>query len=424
MKNRTLIYVFIAIFLAFVAGILSEGYDPLIKLYGLIGGLFLNGLTLLVVPLVAASIITGTARMSAEKGLGTLGAKTFGFFILTTLLAILVGFASVELLQPGTFSTQSMETNEQFAFSEELEKIENSTKGDLFDKVEQILFKLVPSNILSAAASGQMLGILGFSFLFGFFIPKIEAPYLKAVLDFWRGVFQVMMRITLLLMKALPFGVFGLVAKTVAKMGLGSLGSAAYFSFTVLIALLVYAGVLLPLILRLGGIDPWKHLRALSPALITAFSTSSSSATMPVTMECLEKQGIPQRICSFAVPLGTSFNPAGSSLYQCVVVFFVAQLYGIELSVANKILVVLMSLLTSIGLAGIPSACLVSIVVTLQTLGISPDGMAITLIVERLFDMLRTAVNVFSNCSCVTLVAHSKKLVEIEEPVEPMAVET
>jgi len=400
-----LLKVIIAIILAVGAGLLTTpetliGGISLLKIYGLIGQLFLNALSLVVVPLVAASIITGMARMGKDRSFGTLGLKTFGAFVATSLSAIVVGLLMALLIKPGSLT--HLEAAPSLA--------ELSAQSDPLSKVEQILFKLVPSNILAAASQGQMLGLILFSMLFGYFMNKIQPQAGEVLLNLWQGVLQVMMKITHLVMKALPVGVFGLVAKALATTGVDAIGAVAWFFAAVLAGLALYALILLPLLLKfVARVNPLAHYRAVFPALVTAFSTSSSAATLPVTLECMEQRvQVSNRVCSFVLPLGTSVNLSGSALYVCVGVLFVAQGYGITLPLSSLVLVVCMTLLTSLGTAGIPSASLFSIVVILQTLGLPPEGIGVVMAVERFLDMFRTGVNVLGTSACAVLVARSE----------------
>lgn len=411
MKNKTLLKVLVAIALAVVAGLLS-GPDkgvfgvPFVKFYALIGQLFLNGLTLVVVPLVASSIIVGAARMGSEKSVGTLGLKTFSYFILTLAIASLVGLVVVNIIEPGA----SRSVTQTLVDQDLLSTIEGQAAKSTFDRLAEIILKIIPSNIFAVASQGQMLGLIFFSLLFGFFMSQIEPHSASVLLGFWKGVFQVMMEITHLVMKALPIGVFGLVAKVVATSGMGTFASVASFFVTVIAALLLYMGVALPLLLKVvGRVSPIAHFRAMVPALFTAFSTSSTAATLPATIDCVEKRaGVSNRVCSFVVPLGSSLNLTGTALYECVVVLFIAQAYGVELSITTQFIVFLMAVLTSFGMAGIPSASLIAIVMILNTVGLPADGIGLILAVERILDMSRTVANVFGISCCAVLVARSE----------------
>lgn len=409
MAKRKLIQVLLAIFLAVLAGYLTGKESALFgvtyyQMYALIGQLFLNALMLVVVPLVVSSIILGVARMGGEEAIGRLGLKTFAVFLGTTGLAIGIGWFLAVLLTPGSFQSGTI------LVSSKAVEIAAAANEGAFVKVEQILLRLVPSNILAVASQGQMLGLIFFSLLFGFFLSKIESEPSRILLGAWKGVFQVMMKITELVMKMLPIGVFALVAKVVATTGLASIASVGYFFAVVLLGLAVYMFLALGLLLRLlAGVSPSKHLQAMMPALLTAFSTSSSAATLPVSMECLEKRsGVSNRIASFTLPLATSINLAGSSLQVIVSVFFIAEVYGVALALPTQILIFFMTWLLSIGVAGIPSASLISIVIILTAIGFPADGIGLVMAVERILDMCRTTVNVYSGSCSAVLIARGE----------------
>lgn len=406
MKNNLLLKVFVSIGLAIFAGIITGPNPYALKFYDLVGQLFLNALTLVVVPLVAASIITGTARMGAEEAFEKLGLKTFGYFILNSMLAAVLGLVLVNLINPG----QSSSVEGVLINQAKLSQIQARAEGDGFDQIAQILLKIVPSNIFAVASQGQMLGLIFFCLLFGFFSSRIEPASGSVVLGFFKGLFQIMMQITHLVMKALPVGVFGLVAKVVATTGSESFTSVAWFFATVMLGLALHTFLTLPALLKiLARVNPFDHLKAMAPALVTAVSTSSSAATLPVTIECLEKRvGISNRICSFSVPLGTSLNMAGTSLYATITASYIAQAYGIDLSFPTQVTILMMSFLTSFGMAGIPSASLVAIVMILQTIGVPAEGIGLVLAVERIVDMFRTSVNVYGNSCCAVLLARSE----------------
>jgi Na+/H+-dicarboxylate symporter len=415
MKNKVLIKVFAAIFLAVGAGLWSGadkalGGVPFVQLYNLIGQLFLNALTLVVVPLVSSSIIVGAARMGSEGALGTLGYKTFSYFILTMVLAVVVGLVCVMLIKPGIGQSVE-ELKSSHPQASRLVELHAQGQGGSFQKIEQLLLKLVPSNILAAASQGQMLGLIFFSLLFGYFTSTIDPYPSQIILGFWNAIFQVMMKITHLVMRALPIGVFGLVAKVVATTGIETFRSVAWFTLTFFIALFIYAGIVLPLLLKfVAKVSPLAHVRAMAPALLTAFSTSSSAATLPLTLECLEKRAqVPNRICSFTVPLGTSLNLTASALFICVTVFFIAQVYSVTWSLGSIATIFLLIIFSSIGMAGIPSACLVGAILVLHTIGLPVDAIGLVLAVERLLDMCRAVVNVFGTSCCAVLVARSEK---------------
>lgn len=407
MKKSLLIKVFVAMFMAIIAGFLSQDNPTAIHLYDVIGKLFINALTLVVVPLVVSSVITGAAKMGSEAAFEKMGGKTFFYFFLNSFTAAVVGLLVVLLIAPGVSSKMNVAYLSNMT---NFDQLENLSKNNLFEQFTEILFKMIPSNIFQVAAEGQMLGLIFFSLLFGFFISKIETHAGSVMLNFWKAVFQIMMKITHFVMRALPFGVFGLVAKVIATTGFESFSSFAWFFLTITVAICTHLFVVLPLMLFfIGKINPVLYFKAMFPALITAFSTSSSAATLPVTIDCMEKRvGVSNRICSFTLPLGTSLNCAGTSLYAAVTTIYIAQSYGLALGSGTLLTILLMSYLTSIGMAGIPSASLVSIVVILKAIGLPAEGVGLILAVERFVDMMRTTLNVFGNSCSTVLIARSE----------------
>ena len=410
--------ILIALVLAVVAGRLS-GTDgsvlgvTLYAVYGFIGALFMNALKMIIVPLIMASIITGVSGMGGAKGLGRLGGKTLLFYMTTSLFAILTGLMFVNLLAPGIIdgepARQVLGLSQQAA-NEVAAKVADRSISDLSD----VFLSMIPPNVIQAAADGQMLGLIVFSLLFGFFITRIDRDRGALLGSFWQGVADVMMGITDLIMKFAPLGVFGLVAKTVAGVGAEQINDLAVslgtFTLSVLLALAVHTLVTLPLMLRfLGGVSPLAHFAAMMPALLTAFSTASSSATLPMTMECVQDNArVSKRTSSFVLPLGATVNMDGTALYECVAAMFIAQAYGLELSFVTQFTVVLVALLTSIGVAGIPAASLVAITIILATVGLPAEGIGLILAVDRILDMFRTSVNVFSDSCGAVIIARSE----------------
>lgn len=410
MKKTSLIWqVLIALVLAMVAGSITGTEMKIFgtsfyHLYGFFGQLFLNALTLLVVPLVASSIINGLGQMGKEKSFKRLGGKTFFFYILTTLLAVLTGLVLVNWIEPGMHYIKQVPLSPSHA-----EPLLSGAPESHGEAISQILLKLIPLNIFEAASTGNMLGVIFFSLLFGLALARIESTASDTLAAVWKSIFYVLMKMTHFVMRVMPFGIFCLVAKVIASQGLESMQGLVFFFITVLCGLAIFMFAVLPLLLWCMGISPIRHIKALAPALFTAFSTSSSVAALPVTMECVEKRaGVSNRICSFVVPLGTSVNMSGSALYECVAALFVAQVYGIELTFMHQFVIVILSLFTSMGVAGIPSASLVAILVILKSMGLPTEGLALILPVDRLLDMCRTTANVFSDASCAVLVAHTE----------------
>ena len=274
-----------------------------------------------------------------------------------------------------------------------------------------VFLDMVPANVVAAAANGQLLGLIFFAILFGYFITKIEEAYAEAQYNFWQGILSVMMKITDVVMKFAPIGVFALVAKVIAGMDGNEILSLAstlgWFTLSVILALATHVLVVLPLMLKfIAKVSPKRHFQAMAPALLTAFSTASSSATLPLTMECVEKNaGVSNKTASFVLPLGATVNMDGTALYECVAAMFIAQAYGLELSFTVQFTVVLVALLTSIGVAGIPAASLVAITIILGVIGLPVEALGLILAVDRILDMFRTSVNVFSDSCGAVIIA-------------------
>lgn len=421
-KKKSPWAVFIAILLAVIFGSWVGTQSSIfgVTFYAIVdvlGTIFLNALTLVVVPLVSSSIITGISRIGNEGAFGRVGGKMFLFYFTTSLMAILIGLFFVNVINPGhaEVSAHHMGAAETTALKENM--MQHGPGAFV-----QVLVSIVPPNVIAAFSHGEMLSLIFFSILFGFSLSKIDNAAGTTVQNFFQGIFQTMIQLTHIIMKVLPFGVFCLVSKVFMSTGIGSLKAVSLFFISVVLGLLVFVFIGLPLLLKfIGGVSPIRHFKAMTPAIVTAFSTSSSSATLPITIDCVEKRaGVSNRICSLVVPLGTSINMSGSALYECVAAMFIAQAYGIDLSFSTQFLIVLMSLITSIGVAGIPSASLVAIIIILKVVGLPAEGIGLFVAVDRLLDMCRTTANVFSDSCCAVLVAKSEGETGVltKDPVE------
>jgi len=290
--------------------------------------------------------------------------------------------------------------------------IDHADKG--LQGLVEIFHRMVPSNLFKAATEGQLLGLIFFGLLFGFFVSRLSPKARETQVAFWESLNAVILSITKLIISFAPIGVFGLVTPTLMQVGFETLGVMGKFAVTVLLGLAIHALVVLPLLLWvLGKINFKKHYQAMAPALLTAFSTASSSATLPLTMDCIRKRaGVSNKITSFTLPLGATINMDGTALFECVVVVFLAQLFGVEMGFVTQFTVVLMALLTSIGVAGIPSASLVAIIVILQAVGFPTEsiamGVGIVYVVDRILDMTRTAINVFGDSCAAVIIGKSE----------------
>ena len=401
--------ILIALMLAVLVGVVSDSSTTLfgISLYSVfdfIGTLFLNALKMLIVPLIMSSIIVGMMEIQPET-LGRLGYKTLLYYAASSLVAILVGLLIVNMFQPGIADGEPV--REMVGLSADTADVVESVGDKGSSDLAQVFIRMIPPNIVSAAADGKMLGLIFFSLLFGFFVSRVRGNPGDTLKNFWKGLLDVMMQMTEWVMLFAPIGVFALVAKVLMTAGLDAFRPLAVFFVTVLIALATHLLLVLPSVLRfIAKVSPGAHFRAMMPALLTAFSTSSSSATLPVTLDCVENRaGVSNRVSGFTLPLGATVNMDGTALYECVAAMFIAQAYGLSLDFTTQFTIVLIALLTSIGVAGIPSASLVAITIILAAIGLPAEAIGMILVVDRVLDMCRTAVNVFSDSVAAVTIA-------------------
>lgn len=394
-----------------------------IMTFEMIGEIFLNLLKMIIVPLVVSSVIAGITSLHGVKGFGRLLGKTAGFYALTSLLAICLGLLLVNLIEPGLSNGLPNESiREAFEQHEasDAEKMkvssaqnESGEQEGFFKQLSGFFLRMVPTNIVSAAAqNGQMLGLIFFAILFAIAMTRLDRDQVAPLRDLFTSLNDVMIVLTQAIMRLAPIGVFALIVPVVFKVGGELYLSLGKYFITVLLALGLHLFVVMPLVIKiLAGVSPLAHFRAMRTALLTAFSTASSSATLPVTMRCIqENAGVSKATASFTLPLGATVNMDGTALYECVAVIFVAQVMGIDLPMAAQFMIVISALLTSVGVAGIPSASLVAIMIILTSSKIPGAETAVIalLAVDRLLDMCRTAVNVFGDSCAALVVAKSE----------------
>lgn len=392
--------IFIALILAILFGLF---FPASVEYITWMGELFLRALKMIIVPLILTSIISGVANIGSAQSLGKLGIKTILYYMTTSLMAIFVGLILVNLLQPGVGADLGLQR--------EVEGI-----NLVSDSLGNILLRMVPENIFEALVSADMLAIIFFSILTGFSITRINEVYKEKLVDLFNAGFEVMMGLTSFIIRFTPLGIFGIVAGVVAEQAadrealFGIIQRLGIYMSAVLGGLFIHATITLPFLLRvIGKIKPIKHFKAMTTPLLTAFSTSSSSATLPLTMEAVEhNSGVSNKVTSFVLPLGATINMDGTALYECVAAMFIAQAYGIELGFLQQMIVVFTALLASIGAAGIPMAGLVMISVVLSAVGLPLEGVGLILAVDRILDMCRTTVNVWSDSCGAAIIAHTE----------------
>ena len=387
--------ILIALVLAVLFGIFLKDY---VNWVSWMGEVFLRALKMIIIPLVLSSIISGVTNIGNAENLGRLGLKTISYYVLTSAFAIVTGLILVNIFRPGVGADIN---------------IEQAVNLDSTRTIGEVLIQIVPDNIVDAFSNNtQMLSVIFFAIIFGFFITRVGKKSRDIMSDFFNAIFDVMMKVTLFVIRFTPFGIFGLVAETVSEQDdlLGLMESMGLYMLVVLLALSIHAFITLPLITRfIGKVRPWKHFNAMKTPLLTAFSTSSSNATLPLTIQAVEdKSGVSNKISSFTLPLGATINMDGTALYECVAVMFIAQAYGIEMTIMKQVLVVITALLASIGAAGIPMAGLVMITIILTVVGLPLEGVGLILAVDRILDMFRTATNVWSDSCGAVVIAKSE----------------
>jgi Na+/H+-dicarboxylate symporter len=384
-----------------------------------VGNLFMRALKMIIVPLIVTAVVSGITGMKGVQGFGRLGLKTMAFYLTSSLAAIIVGLLLVNLIQPGLVNGKpneailaAFEENKAKTDPADIAKVEAATQREGKDFLS--LFEaMLPENVVFAASeNGQLLGVIVFSILFAIATTQLPGAMGENVRDFFIAANEAMIIVTTWIMAFAPIGVYALILPVIYEAGLDIFLQLGKYFFTVMLALSVHFAIILPLALKfIGKVDPIAHFKAVRPALLVAFSTSSSFATLPVTMRTIqENAGVSKRIASFTLPLGSTINMNGTALYECVAVIFVAQVMGIHLGLGAQFFIVVAALLTSIGVAGIPSASLVAILLILKNSGIPNAEVAVVtlLAVDRLLDMSRTAVNVYSDCCAAVIIGHSE----------------
>lgn len=371
-----------------------------------VGDLFLRLLQMLVVPLIVSSLISGVTGMGDLRTLGSIGGRAIGFYLMTSFLAIVTGIAVVNVIRPGAGA--------ELALLEEgaADGVVTQAPGSIGTVLWEQLESLIPKNPLAAATEGDMLPVIFFSLLLGVFISIVEhqqgSEDASVLRRFFSGLFEVMMQMTLFVVKFAPIGVFGFTLYAAAGKGPAAFRVLGWYVVAVFVALAIHAVVTLPVILKLRtGRSPVAYMKSMTTALVTAFSTASSNGTLPLTMQNAEDAGVRPQVTSFVLPLGATINMDGTALYEAVAVLFIAQVYGIDLTLAQQGLVALTALLASVGAAGIPHAGMVMMVVVLNAVGLPTSAVALILAVDRILDMCRTTVNVWSDSIAAAVVDKS-----------------
>lgn len=403
-KNSLTINILLGLMLGAITGI-AVSYLPagnlrdawLVEgLFELVGGLFINAIKLLVVPLVFVSLVCGVSALGDISRLGRIGGKTIAFYLITTALAIALALFVAKQIQPGVGLNMKDLTKKE-------------TKVNAPQSFIKTLQNIVPSNPVAAMAEGNMLQIIFVALLVGI-AATMSGARAKPILEIFESANEVMMKMVLLIMKLAPFGVFALVARTFATVGLAAMSPLIKYTLTVLLVLVLHMGLVYMGALKLiGGLNPIKFFRNFLPAMSVGFSTASSNATLPITLETVELRcGVSKNVAAFTLPLGATINMDGTAIMQGVAVVFIAQVYGIHMPLGSFLTVILTATVASIGTAGVPGVGLITLAMVLEAVNLPVEGIALIMGIDRLLDMSRTAVNISGDAVCTLLVAKSE----------------
>ncbi|KAA0815148.1 cation:dicarboxylase symporter family transporter [Bacillus licheniformis] len=382
--------IFLGLILGVAAGAIWFGNPAVATYLQPVGDLFLRLIKMIVIPIVVSSLIVGVAGAGSGKKVGRLGFRTILYFEIITTFAIVLGLLLGNIIQPGhgvNFSGAEKQDISQYVETEK----EASTKS-----VADTFLHIVPTNFFQSLAEGDLLAIICFTVLFALGVSAIGEKG-KPVLSFFEATSQAMFHVVNIVMKFAPFGVFALIGVTVSKFGFSSLLSLGKLVLLVYLALAFFLIVIFGIVGKLCGINIFKFLAFLKDELLLAYSTSSSETVLPRVMEKMEKIGCPKGIVSFVIPIGYTFNLDGSVLYQAIAALFLAQVYGIDLSIGQQLTLILVLMVTSKGMAAVPGTSFVVLLATLGTIGVPAEGLAFIAGVDRIMDMARTVVNLTGN---------------------------
>ncbi len=415
LTTRIVLAMILGIATGVVINFLSPGEEHWLQtwlvqgLFDGVGQVFIASLMLLVVPLVFVSLVCGSAALGGHHRMGTMAIKTLGLYLLTTALAITLALSVANLVEPG--SGVDMPGDESLAFSD----VEQPS-------LKETLVNIFPSNPVAAMAEGNMLQIIVFALLFGVAISRSEHAASRYMQTFFEHLNTVILKLVMLLMQLAPYGVFCLLAKLFAELGWSAIGDLALYFFTLLFVLLLHGlGVYSLLLKALTRLSPGVFFRKMRSVMVFGFSTASSAATLPITLRTVEQDlGVDNRVASFTVPLGATINMDGTAIMQGVATVFIAQVYGVEVGLAGYLMVVLTATLASIGTAGVPGVGMIMLAMVLQQAGLPVEGVALIIGVDRLLDMVRTAVNITGDAMVSTIVANSEGLLDREQFERPL----
>ncbi|ALH96570.1 glutamate/aspartate:proton symporter GltP [Acinetobacter equi] len=376
-----------------------------------LGSIFITLIKMIVIPLVVAMLIYGIANTAHGSNIGKLGFKTILYFEIITTIAIIIGVVAANVFQPGAGIDMSGLTQVDISsYEATTQKVSEGSHS-----IIQTILSVIPSNFFGALTSGQMLPIIFFSVMFGLGLGALDNEVKQPLLKVLNAVSETMFKVTHMIMLFAPFGVFGLIAATVANFGFSSLLPLVKLAVLVYAAMLFFIFVVLGIVAKICSLSVWEIIKILKDELILAFSTASSETVLPRIMEKMEAYGAPKPIISFVLPIGYSFNLDGSTLYQSIAAIFIAQLYGIDLTITQQIILIVTLMVTSKGIAGVPGVSFVVLLATLGSVGIPLEGLAFIAGIDRILDMARTVVNVIGNALAVLVISKWEGQFDVEK---------
>jgi len=385
-------YIFLGLIVGAVAGWLVG--TPILPYAEFFAEVFLRLLRMAIMPLIITSIVSGVVSVGDAVGLGRLGIKTFGYYLLSSLFAIITGLILVNIFRPGVGAEIGLEEAPEYVPAAE-------------QSLQDLFLHIIPENPLQAMASGDVLPIIFFCVLLGYFITRLAENPKKRLTDFFQAAFEAMMKMTQFVVWSAPIGVFGIMARIVAQTGFSAFKPLGFYFGVVLLGLSIHGAITLPLLLKfVARIKPTKHYKGMPSALVMAFSTCSTIVTLPLTMKAVTGNSkVSEKVSNFVLPIGATVNMDGTALYECVATIFIAQVYGFNLSFGAQVMVVITALLASIGAASVPMSGMVMMSIILKAVGLPLEGVAVILAVDRILDMFRTTINVLSDSCGAVIVA-------------------
>ncbi len=397
--------IFIGLILGVVVGLVFGEKATIIEP---VGTIFLRLITMIVVPLVLVSLMLGTASLGDIRKLGRIGIKTVVYFTLTTMIAISIGLVLANLVKPGTGLNEEVKA-ELYKSYESRAQVGIASMEEK-PSLKDILVDIVPTNPVKALIEGNMLQVIFLGLLFGLILTLIKKEKAEFLIQFFDGVNDVIIQVVHIAMKLAPYGVLALIAAVIGQYGVNILVTLLKYSLVVVGGLVIYTFTMNSLTVGLlGRVNPLRFYKAVKEAMIIAFSTSSSNAALPVSLECVEHIGVSREYSSFVIPLGATINMDGTALYQGVAAVFIAQIYGIPLGITDQITIVLMATLASVGAAGVPAAGIITLAMVLKQIGIPLEGIALILGVDRFLDMCRTTTNIIGDMACSVVIKETEE---------------